>query len=89
MRGVSIDVTSRILAEQNAARHRDELAHLSRVTTLNELSGSLAHEIYQPLAIILSNAQAAQRLLVQNPPDLDEVREILGDIVDEDKRAGK
>jgi PAS domain S-box-containing protein len=89
MRGVSIDVTSRILAEQDAARHRDELAHLSRVTTLNELSGSLAHEIYQPLAIILSNAQAAQRLLARTPPDLDEVREILVDIVDEDLRAGQ
>jgi signal transduction histidine kinase len=89
MRGVSVDVTSRILAEQDAARHRDELAHLSRVTTLNELSGSLAHEIYQPLAIILSNAQAAQRLLARTPPDLDEVREILVDIVDEDRRAGQ
>jgi C4-dicarboxylate-specific signal transduction histidine kinase len=89
MRGVSIDITSRILAEQDAARHRDELAHLSRVTTLNELSGSLAHEIYQPLAIILSNAQAAQRLLARTPPDLDEVREILVDIVDEDLRAGQ
>ncbi len=89
MRGVSVDITSRILAEQDAARHRDELAHLSRVTTLNELSGSLAHEIYQPLAIILSNAQAAQRLLARTPPDLDEVREILVDIVDEDLRAGQ
>ncbi|MGL4398412.1 MAG: sensor histidine kinase [Luteolibacter sp.] len=89
MRGVSIDVTSRILAEQDAARHRDELAHLSRVTTLNELSGSLAHEIYQPLAIILSNAQAAQRLLAQSPPDLAEVREILADIVNENMRAGQ
>ena len=89
MRGVSINITSRILAEQDAARHRDELAHLSRVTTLNELSGSLAHEMYQPLAIILSNAQAAQRLLAQTPPDLDEVREILADIVQEDRRAGQ
>jgi len=89
IRGVSIDITSRILAEQDAARHRDELAHLSRVTTLNELSGSLAHEIYQPLAIILSNAQAAQRLLARTPPDLDEVREILVDIVDDDLRAGQ
>jgi C4-dicarboxylate-specific signal transduction histidine kinase len=89
IRGVSVDITSRILAEQEAARHRDELAHLSRVTTLNELSGSLAHEIYQPLAIILSNAQAAQRLLARTPPDLDEVREILTDIIDEDLRAGQ
>ncbi|MEO8615272.1 MAG: ATP-binding protein [Luteolibacter sp.] len=56
---------------------------------MSELSGSLAHELNQPLAIILSNAQAAQRLLVQTPPDVEEVREILTDIVHEDRRAGE
>ena len=87
MRGVSIDITLRVLAEQEASQHRAELAHLTRVTTLNELSGSLAHELYQPLAIILSNAQAAQRLLSKAPPDLQEVEDILVDIVAEDRRA--
>jgi signal transduction histidine kinase len=89
MRGVSIDITERKAAELEAAQHRAELAHFTRVTTLSELSGSLAHELNQPLAIILSNAQAAQRLLAQSPPDLAEVRDILADIIGEDRRAGE
>ena len=56
---------------------------------LGELSGSLAHELNQPLAAILSNAQAAQRFLARNPGDLSEVNAILQDIVDDDKRAGE
>ncbi len=81
-----------IRAAQNGeaqARHLDELAHLARGTTLSELSGALAHELNQPLAIILSNAQAAQRLLMQTPPDVAEVREILTDIVAADHHAGE
>jgi signal transduction histidine kinase len=89
MRGVSGDITGRKAAELEAAQHRAELAHLTRVTTLSELSGSLAHELNQPLAIILSNAQAAQRLIAQSPPDVGEVRDILSDIVSEDQRAGE
>ena len=68
---------------------RNELAHLSRVTTVSELSGSLAHELNQPLGIILSNAQAAQELLLQNPPMVGEVSEILVDIVAADRRAAE
>lgn len=85
---VIVDISARCAAEDEARRHRDELAHVTRVTTLSELSGSLAHELNQPLAIILANAQAAQRLLTQSPPDLNEVKEILSDIVNEDRRAG-
>jgi C4-dicarboxylate-specific signal transduction histidine kinase len=65
------------------------MAHLARVSMLGELSGSLAHELNQPLTAILSNAQAAQRFLAQDQADLDNVREILKDIVTEDKRAGE
>jgi len=60
-----IDVTQRRQAELETARRRDELAHLSRVTLLGELAGSLAHELNQPLTAILSNVQAAQLLLRQ------------------------
>ena len=70
-------------------RQRAELAHLSRVTMLGELSGSMAHELNQPLTAILSNAQAAQRFLADDQPDLSELRDILGDIVAQDKRAGE
>ncbi len=80
----------RELAELERTRQQQsELAHLSRVTMLGELSGSLAHELNQPLTAILSNAQAAQRFLAHDNADLDEVRDILKDIVDEDKRAGE
>jgi two-component system, LuxR family, sensor kinase FixL len=86
---VVFDLTDRKQAETDFARQRNELAHLSRVTVLGELSGSLAHELNQPLTAILSNAQAAQRFLAHEHPDLEEVKASLQDIVDEDKRAGE
>jgi PAS domain S-box-containing protein len=87
--GSAVDVTERKRSEMEISQQRNELAHLSRVTMLGELSGSLAHELNQPLTAILSNAQAAQRLLARADVDLDEVREILTDIVSDDKRAGE
>lgn len=77
------------LAEMEARRTLDQLAHVSRVAALGELAASLAHEINQPLAAILTNAQAARRLLNATPVELDEVREALGDIISDDKRAGE
>jgi len=75
-------------AEQDARRSRDELAHFLRVSTVGELTTSLAHELNQPLTAILANAQAARQLL-DSGLDRDEMREILSDIVEEDKRAGE
>ena len=66
------DITDRKRAELDAAAQRQELAHLNRVLILAEQSGALAHELSQPLAAILTNAQAARRLLDQSPLDLDE-----------------
>ncbi len=86
---VIADISARRQTEVETQQLRDVLAHVTRVTTLSELSGSLAHELNQPLAIILSNAQAAHRLLAQSPPDVAEVRDIIGDIVEEDRRAGE
>ena len=87
--GSCLDIAERKRAELELQEQRRELTHLSRVAILGELSGALAHELNQPLTAILSNAQAAQRFLAQEPLDLAEVRDILGDIVDEDKRAGE
>jgi two-component system sensor kinase FixL len=70
-------------------RNRQELAHLTRISTLGELAGSLAHELNQPLTAILSNAQAAQRFMAMEPVNLAEVREILQDLVDDDRRASE
>jgi PAS domain S-box-containing protein len=87
--GVTIDVTERKQAEEETARQRMALEHMSRVAMLSELSGALAHELNQPLAIIMSNAEAAQLLLQQHEPDLAEIRAILQDIVAADERAGE
>jgi C4-dicarboxylate-specific signal transduction histidine kinase len=83
-----IDITERKQAELEIQQQRQLLTHLTRVATLGELSGALAHELSQPLTSILSNAQAAQRFLAREPADLAEVRDILNDIVDDDRRAG-
>ena len=89
MRGASLDISKRKQAELEAACQRNQMAHLSRVTMLGELSGSIAHELNLPLSAILCNAQAAQRIIANGHADLAEVREILNDIVSEDKRAGE
>jgi len=82
------DITDRKRAELDAAAQRQELAHLNRVLILAEQSGALAHELSQPLAAILTNAQAARRLLDQSPLDLEELRAALDDVIKNDKRAG-
>ena len=82
------DITDRKRAELDATAQRQELAHLNRVLILAEQSGALAHELSQPLAAILSNAQAARRLLDRTPLDLEELRATLDDIIKSDKRAG-
>jgi two-component system, LuxR family, sensor kinase FixL len=86
--GVQVDTTDRKQAELEAQRHRREVAHLGRVALLGELSGALAHELNQPLAAILTNARAGQRFLAHDPPDLEQLHEILTAIVDDDRRAG-
>jgi len=86
--GVVRDITRHKLIEKETQELRDNLMHLTRVSTLGELSGSLAHELNHPLAIILSNAQAAQALLAEQPPDVAEVQNILMDIVTADRHAG-
>jgi len=82
------DITDRKRAELDAAAQRHELAHLNRVLILAEQSGALAHELSQPLAAILANAQAARRLLDRSPPDLGELRETLDDVIKSSRRAG-
>jgi PAS domain S-box-containing protein len=86
--GVSADITARKEAERELGVQRNELAHLSRAMMVAELSGSLAHELNQPLSAILSNAQAALRFLENGSTTFDEIGEILRDIVEDDKRAG-
>ena len=86
--GAAIDITERKSAEADARRHIEELAHLGRVTTMGELTTSLAHELNQPLGAILRNAEVAELLLQADVPDLDELRAIVADIRKDDERAG-
>jgi two-component system sensor kinase FixL len=85
--GMSIDITERKQAELDAQRDRAELSHLSRVALIGEMSASIAHELNQPLAGILSNAAAGQRFIDQGDVNLGEIRELLGDIISDGRRA--
>ncbi len=84
---VFANALSRKQVELEAQRLRQELAHIGRVSAMGELTASLAHELNQPLTAILNNAQVAQRLVTAEPIDVVEMREILNDIVSDDKRA--
>ncbi len=81
------DITAETAARTEALRHRDALAHVARVSALGELTGALAHELNQPLAAMLSNAQAALRMLDREHPDPSMLGEVLRDIVADDRRA--
>ena len=73
--------------EMQSAQDHAALQHMTRVSLLGQLSASIAHQLNQPLAAILGNAEAAQKMLGHEPVDLPELREICDDIVAEDQRA--
>lgn len=87
--GIFKDITEQKDSEAQAELHRREVVHMSRVLVVGELSGALAHELNQPLAAILANAQAAEVLLSGTTPSVDEAIEILHEIVQDDHRAGR
>ena len=74
-------------AARESARLRQELAHIGRVSALGELTGSLAHELNQPLTAMLNNAEVAQQHLEAEVIDVAKLHDILSDIVADDKRA--
>jgi signal transduction histidine kinase len=84
---VFANILARRWSEMEAHQLREDLTHVGRVSTIGELTVSLAHELNQPLSAILSNAETAQDALESTPPRLEEVREILADIIEDDKRA--
>jgi C4-dicarboxylate-specific signal transduction histidine kinase len=75
-------------AEESLRTVQAELAHVSRVTTLGQLTASIAHEITQPIASARNNARAALNFLARQPPELGDVREALSCIVGDVDRAG-
>ena len=89
VRGVTVDVSERKAVEDTLQRQRSELTHVQRISTVGQLSSTLAHELSQPLGAILRNAEAGELFLQENPPDLEELRAILSDIISDDRRAGE
>ena len=86
--GVAIDVTAQVNANLELRLQREELARMSRVSSMGELTASLAHELNQPLTAIASNAAAGRRLLAQGSPDLQMFEELLADVSADARRAG-
>jgi PAS domain S-box-containing protein len=81
------DITERKRAEDALEEARDTLLRVSRVSTVGELSASIAHEINQPLTAIIANGSACLRLLAEPAPDLAEAKDALDDMISDGKRA--
>jgi PAS domain S-box-containing protein len=86
---VAEDITARLRMQHELATARREMERLMRANMLGELVSGLAHELNQPLTAVLSNAQAAQRLLDSGRLEQRELKEILSDIVRDDRRASE
>jgi PAS domain S-box-containing protein len=86
---ISRDLTERKRFEGHLRQAQAELAHVSRVVSMGELTASIAHEINQPLSAIVGNANACTRLLNARSPDLAEIRAAVTDIADSGKRASE
>jgi PAS domain S-box-containing protein len=87
--GTVMDVTERKLAEEALRKAQLELAHVARVTTFGEFAASIAHEVNQPLAAIVTNGEVCLRLLGRDPPDLVEVRQATEDVIRDGRRASE
>jgi signal transduction histidine kinase len=87
--GLVVQRARRRRAEAEATVQRGQLAHAQRVTTMGALAATLAHEINQPLGAIVSNAEAASRLVDPAEPKRTDLLETLGDIIDDGQRASE
>jgi C4-dicarboxylate-specific signal transduction histidine kinase len=87
--GAVMDVTERRRAEAALRRAQADLAHVTRLTTMGELSASIAHEVNQPLAAVVTNANACLRWLDRVPPNLDEVRDAVRRILRDGSRGSE
>jgi PAS domain S-box-containing protein len=86
--GAVTDITARKRAEMELHEAQASLAHVTRVTALGELAASIAHEVNQPLAGVVTHAAACRRWLDREPPDLKEARGTVQAIIKDGTRAG-
>ncbi|MDR7115557.1 PAS domain S-box protein [Caulobacter sp. BE254] len=86
--GINVDIENRKRAEENLRQSQNELAHVTRMTTMGELAVSIAHEVNQPLMAVVTNAGACLRWLNGDPPDLAMARQAAERIVRDGHRAG-
>jgi len=86
--GLLVQRSQRRRAEAVILDQRTEIAHVTRVSTMGQLTSAISHELNQPLGAILRNAEAAEMFLQKENPDLEEIRAILADIRKDDQRAG-
>ena len=87
--GMVEDITERKKAEEALANARTELAHVSRLMTMGEMTASIAHEVNQPLTAIVTNADAGLRWLQRPKPNIGEVRTALERIIEDGKRGSE
>src|SRR6202047_2469304 len=87
--GSSTDITERKHAEEALRQAQTDLAHASRVTTMGELTASLAHEVNQPIAAAVTDANTCLRWLARDQPDLEEAREAAARVVKDATRAAE
>ena len=87
--GACVDITERKQAEARARKDHEELAHLSRVASMGEMAGALAHELNQPLTGIVNNASAARRFIAKGRADLPKLDKLFEAVVDDGRRAGE
>jgi PAS domain S-box-containing protein len=84
---VARDLTDQMLASEKLRDAQIQLAHVNRVATVGQLTASIAHEVNQPIGALVINAHAVLRMLSADPPDLNQARDALGDIVKDGRRA--
>jgi PAS domain S-box-containing protein len=87
--GINMDLTELKRAEQEARMQREALARMDRSSIMGQVTGSISHELNQPLTGILANAQAIELMLSDSGLDRDEIKEVIGDIISDTKRAGE
>ncbi len=88
LRGVSVDITESYATKESLREQREQLSHALRLATMSQMAASLAHELNQPLAAIVNNANAARRMMAKGSASPEDLVDIFADIAADGQRAG-